>query len=184
MSKTVAKITARSQRTWASGPSPRGTSKKNDGIVLIGAPSAGFTVAGRGFEKITGKSVAAMVSTDLAAAWCYNKPGGFVLVETDPESLAAIKSEIDLSNSPLADPTTRLTNRYVPPGLFVRGSWTSDGTNVTVKYEVVDARGKLVATSNRWGPFKDLSDLSGKATNDLADTLSGGNWDSQLPKAA
>jgi hypothetical protein len=80
--------------------------------------------------------------------------------------------------------TTEVTGARELPSLFVRGSWSSDGTDLTIRYELVDVQGKMVATSSRSGPLKDFSDLREKATSDLADALSEGKWNSQLPKVS
>jgi hypothetical protein len=140
---------------------------------IVGAPSKGFKVTGM---DIKGADVAALVSTDLTQASCYDKAGGFQLVETDPDKLAAIKAEIDLSNSRDADPETRLRNRYVPPSKFVGGSWTSDGTNLTITLQLADAQGKVLLTRNGSGPVKDFFNLSEKVTKDLTNAMCGGNW--------
>ena len=149
------------------------TDAADSGMDTVGAPSNGFKVTGL---DIKGAGVAAVVTTDLTHASCYDKPGGFSVVETDPDKLAAIKAEIDLSNSPGADPSTRLTNRYTPPNKFVSGGWSSDGTTLTVTLQLTDAQGRVLLGRSGSGPVKDFSDVSAKVTKDLTDAMCGGNW--------
>ena len=137
---------------------------------IVGVPSKGFKVTGL---EISGRAVAAVVSTDLTKASCYYKPGGFYLVETDPDKLAAIKSEIDLSNSPGFDPGTRRQNRYVPPNEVVSGGWSSDGTTLTVTLQLADARGRMLLSRSGSGPATDFSNINAKVTKDLTDAMCG-----------
>ena len=144
------------------------TGAAQSGMDIVGAPSKGFKVTGL---DIKGADVASVVSTDLTAASCYNKPGGFYLVETDPDKLAAMKSEIDTSNSPGADPGTRMQSRYVPPNQFVSGGWSSDGTTLTVTLQLADAQGRVLLSTGGSGPAKDFSDTNAKVTKDLTDAM-------------
>jgi hypothetical protein len=144
------------------------TGAAQSGMDIVGAPSKGFKTSGL---DITGADVAAVVSTDLIAASCYDKPGGFILVETDPDKLAAIKSEIDLSNSPGADPATRMQSRYVPPNELVSGGWSSDGTTLTVTLQLTDAQGAVLLSKSGSGPEANFTDISAKVTKDLTDAM-------------
>ena len=144
------------------------TDGAQSGMNIVGAPSKGFKVTGL---NITGADVAAVVSTHLTAASCYNKPGGFYLVETDPEKLAAMKSEIGTSNSPGADPGTRMQNRYVPPNNFVSGGWSSNGTTLTVTLQLTDDQGRVLLDRSGSGPVADFSNISAKVTKDLTDAM-------------
>jgi hypothetical protein len=145
----------------------------DSGMDIIGAPSKNFKVTGL---DIKGADVAAVVATDLTQASCYNKPGGFFLVETDPDKLAAMKAEIDVSNSPVGDPGTRMKNRYVPPNKFVSGGWFSDGTTLTVTLQLADAQGRVLLGRSGSGPVKDFNEISAKVTKDLTNAMCGGNW--------
>ena len=159
---------------------PRTPANTNPSIAIVGAPSKGFTVTG---ADVSGKAVAAMVSTDLASASCYDKPGGFILVETDPDILAVLQAEIDFSNSPWADPRTRMKNRYVPPSYFVGGGWTTDGTTLTITLHLTDTKGSVLLSKSGSGPAENFSDISGKVTKDLTDAMADGNWKSKSPAA-
>ena len=143
------------------------------GMDNVGAPSKGFKVSGL---DIKGADVASVVSSDLTQASCYNKPGGFVLVETDPDKLSAMKSEIELSNSPLGDPNARMHNRYTPPNKFVSGGWSSDGTTLTATLVLTDARGNVLLARSGSGPVQNFNNVSEKVTKDLTDAMCGGNW--------
>jgi hypothetical protein len=146
------------------------TGAAQSGMDIVGAPSKGFKVTGL---DIKGADVASVVSTDLTAASCYSKPGGFYLVETDPDKLAAMQSERDISNSPGADPETRMQNRWVPPNKFVSGGWSSDGTTLTVSLQLTDAQGTVLLDRSGSGPVADFNDISAKVTKDLTDAMCG-----------
>jgi hypothetical protein len=135
----------------------------------IGVQRTAFTIKGL---DLSSKAIASTVITDLTrGASCYGEDGGFVLVETDPEVLAIRKAEIDLSNSPGADPSTRMTNRYVAPSRSVTGSWSSDGTSVTVTLRVVDAQGRELQSSSATGPLSQLLDMNSRVASALAAAL-------------
>ena len=138
------------------------------GIGLVGVPSSGFTVNGLDLQAA---GIASMVTTDMAGAPCYDKDGGFVVVETDPAILAAVQAEIDFSNSPEADPSTRLQNLYVPPSYFINGSLSSDGTNLTVTYRLVDSEGNELASKSGTGQADDLFDIHARVAKDLASAM-------------
>jgi len=136
---------------------------------LLGVPSAGFTVTGL---PLSGQDVARAVTSDLSSGSpCYNRRDGFVIVATDPADVAKIKGEINLSQSSAADPSTRLTNQYVPPDTFVNGSWSSNGTSATVTLRVVDATGHEVMSSSATGPVDSVLNLNAKAASDLGSRL-------------
>lgn len=140
------------------------------GPTPIGLPSNGFTVKGL---DLSSKAVAHVVITELIrGSRCYNEDGGFVVVETDPDVLAIMKAEIDLSNSRFGDPSTRLTNRYVPPGRSVTGSLSSDGTNVTVTLRVVDSQNRELLNKSATGPLNRYLDINADVASALAAAMS------------
>jgi hypothetical protein len=139
------------------------------GMNLIGVPSSGFTV--QGVQGLTGQDVARVVTTDLTKAPCYGQDGGFSVVETDPDKLAIIKAEIELSNSEWADPATRLTDQSVPPAYFVNGSWTSDGENMTATYRIVDSEGNELLSETATGPEADFSSISSNVLGEMMSSL-------------
>jgi hypothetical protein len=144
------------------------TDALSSGIGLVGVPASGFTIAGLDLHPA---DIPPMLTTDLAGVSCYNKDGGFVVVETDPNVLAAIQAEIDLSNSTWADPSTRLQNLYVPPDYFVDGSLSSDGTNLTVTYRLVDSEGNELASKTGTGPSDDFFNIHAQVAKDLTNAM-------------
>ena len=145
-------------------PSPDTTWPLAD-IALVGVPSSGFAVQGL---DVSPRDISSMIQTDLSKMRCYNESGGFVVVLTDPEDLAAIKAEIDLSNSTWADSSTALQNRYVPPSYFFNGSWDSDGTTVTVTYRLVDSQGNELLSQSETGPADNIFNIHGNVLKDVA----------------
>ena len=138
--------------------------------TLIGIPASGFTV--RGLD-VTGADVAGLVLSLMTnSANCYGEDGGFVVIETDPKVLAVIRAEIELSNSPLADPAYRMTNRYVAPRLSVGGSWSSDGTNITVTLWELDSQGKELLKRTATGPLDQLFEINDDVARALAEAMS------------
>lgn len=138
------------------------------GVGLVGVPTSGFTITGLDLHPA---SIPPMLTTDLSGAPCYDKDGGFVVVETDPRALAAIQAEIDLSNSEWADPATRLENHYVPPDYFINGSLSSDGTNLTVTYRLVDSEGNELASKTGTGPADDFFNIHAQVAKDLVSAM-------------
>lgn len=146
------------------------TAQAGGGATAIGVPANGFTVKGL---DLSGMNIASVVTTEMIkGAHCYGEDGGFVVVETDPAVLAILKAEIDSSNSPGADPSTRLTNRYVAPSRSVSGSWSSDGTNVTVTLRVVDSQGRELLNQSATGPLNQLLDINASVASALAAAMS------------
>lgn len=138
--------------------------------TLIGIPASGFTV--RGLD-VTGADVAGLVLSLMTnSANCYGEDGGFVVIETDPKVLEVIRAEIELSNSPYADPAYRLTNRYVAPRLSVGGSWSSDGTNITVTLWEKDSQGKELLKRTATGPLNQLFEINAGVARALAEAMS------------
>ncbi|MBL0311236.1 MAG: hypothetical protein IPP78_00710 [Holophagaceae bacterium] len=141
-----------------------------EGPTPIGVPSHGFTVKGL---ELSSKAVSREVITDLSqGADCYGEDGGFVVVETDPAVRAVLKSEIDLSNSSSGDPSSRMTDRYVAPSRNITGTWTSDGTNITVTLRVVDLQGNELLNRSATGPLNQFLDVNAKAARELAAAMS------------
>ena len=136
--------------------------------ALVGVPSSGFAVEG---IDLTPRDVTRMLTTDLAQVPCYNEAGGFVAVVTDPEDLAIVQAEIDFSNSSSADPSTRLQNLYVPPSYSVNGSWSSDGTTLTVTYRLVDSQGTELQSRSGTGSPDDFLDVHSKVAKELTNAL-------------
>ncbi|HUU06768.1 MAG TPA: hypothetical protein VMZ49_12930 [Patescibacteria group bacterium] len=140
------------------------------GATAIGIPANGFTVKGL---DLSGTDIARIVTTGMIdGASCYGEDGGFVVVETDPKTLAILKAEIDLSNSPGADPATAMTDRYVAPGRSVSGSVESDGTSVTLTLRVVDAQGRELLSNSASGPLDQVLDINAGVAGALAAALS------------
>jgi len=154
------------------------TAQAGGGAIGIGVPAHGFTVKGL---DVSGRAIARTVTTEMIdRADCYDEDGGFVVVETDPAALAILKAEIDLSNSPYGDPSTRMTNRYVAPSLSVSGSWSSDGTNVTVTLRVVDSQGGELLNQSATGPLSQLFDISARVASALAAAMCGSRVEVRL----
>ena len=147
------------------------------GPMRIGVPADLFTVTGL---DVSPRNVAAVVITDLGnSAACYGEGDGFVIVETDPRVLELIRAEIELSNSIYGDPATRITNRYVAPTHSVGGSWSSDGTTLTVTLRLVDAQGKQLFSKSATGPVSQFSEINARAAKALAAAIScppRGSW--------
>ncbi len=150
------------------GSSPPPAAAPSAGIGLVGVPSSGIVITGLNQQAA---GIASMITTDLAGAPCYDKDGGFVVVETDPNVLAARQAEIDLSNSEYFDPATRLQNLYVPPDYFVSGNLSSDGTNLTVTYRLVDAQGAELFSKSGTGPANDPFGLHTQVAKQLASAM-------------
>ena len=153
------------------------TAQAGGGAIGIGVPANGFTVKGL---DVSGKAIAGVVVNMIDRADCYDEDGGFVVVETDPAALAILKAEIDLSNSPYGDPSTRMTNRYVAPSLSVSGSWSSDGTNVTVTLRVVDSQGGELLNQSATGPLSQLFDINARVASTLAAAMCGSRVEVRL----
>ena len=147
------------------------------GPMRIGVPADLFTVTGL---DVSPRNVAAVVTTDLSnSADCYGEGDGFVIVETDPRVLELIRAEIELSNSIYGDPATRMTSRYVAPTHSVGGSWSSDGTTLTVTLRLVDAQGKQLFSKSATGPVSQFSEINARAAKALAAAIScppRGSW--------
>ena len=140
------------------------------GATAIGIPATGFTAGGL---DLSGADIARIVTTGMIdGASCYGEDGGFVVVETDPKTLAILKAEIELSNSPGADPATAMTDRYVAPGHSIAGSVESDGTSVTVTLRVVDAQGRELLSNSASGPLDQFLDINAGVAGALAASLS------------
>jgi hypothetical protein len=137
-------------------------------IALVGVPSSGFTV--EGFNQ-SPRSITWMVSTSLGESPCYGEAGGFVVVLTDPEDLANIQAEIDFSNSSWADPSTALKSLYVLPSYYVNGSISSDGTNLTVTYRLVDSNGNEMLSQSATGLENSFIDIHDKVMSGLANAM-------------
>ncbi len=137
--------------------------------ALVAVPARGFTVTGL---DLTPEDVARAATSDLiAAARCYAEDEGFVIVETDPSTLAAIQAEIDSSNSAAADASTRLTNRYTPPNWFVKGNWSSGGGTGAVSLALVDERGQETLGKSASAPADSLLELASRVGRELAESM-------------
>jgi hypothetical protein len=139
-----------------------------DGIGRVGVPSSGFTAEG---IDLPPRGVALMVTTNLSKPPCYNEAGGFVVVLTDPQDLASRQAEVDFSNSSWADPSTALKDLYVSPSYFVNGSFSSDGTNLTVTYRLVDSNGNELLSQSATGPENSFFDIHDKVASELANAM-------------
>jgi hypothetical protein len=133
---------------------------------LVGVPSSGFDVKG---TDISPKSLPPMVTTTLGHASCYNKPGGFSIVETD--RVEEMLDEIDLSNSEAGNPSTRMQNRIFPPNKLVGGKWDSDGKNMTITLWLKDTNGKILLSRSKSGPLENFSEITDNVSKDLADAM-------------
>jgi hypothetical protein len=141
-------------------------STSDSNIDLVGVPNNGFEIKG---TDISPKVLPPMVTTALGNASCYNKPGGFSIVET--EKVEELLDEIDLSNSEEFDPSTRMQNRIFPPNKLVGGKWDSDGKNMTVTLWLKDTNGKILFSKSKSGQIKNFSEIIDNASKELAETM-------------
>ena len=96
------------------------------------------------------------------------------MIEVDPKVLAAIDSEIALSNSDRADPSTRIQNLRVPPNQFFHGTVSLDGTNVTVTYtQVMEPGGYVLNSKSRTGPIDNIDNIIDEVAKEMADAMCG-----------
>lgn len=133
---------------------------------LVGVPSSGFDVKG---TDISPQSLPPMVTTTLGHASCYDKPGGFSIVETN--RLEEMLDEIDLSNSEEGDPSARMQNRIFPPNKLVGGRWDSDGKNMTITLWLKDTNGKILLSKSKSGPLDSFSEITDNVSKELADAM-------------
>jgi len=104
--------------------------------------------SGSGPYAEMGKGLADMVVTDLVTLTDRDrgpyKDCNMAVVEW--EKRAEIQKEIDLSQSPHADPSTRLEKNWVDPQYFVEGSVRSTENSMSWSLQLRDARsGRIVA---------------------------------------
>src|SRR4029453_7235172 len=88
-----------------------------------------------GVDGVLRNGLREMLYTDMANMRCYGTR--FSAVEVD--HIADLLAEIALSNSPAADPSTRLQNRIISPTRMLHGSITSAGGTTTITVSVGDA---------------------------------------------
>ena len=98
---------------FCAGETSGAQTTSDSAMDFVGVPDSGFKVEGPGLSGV--QRPAPMVLTDLNQASCYGQPGGFVIIETDPKILEKRLDEIDLTNSEMADPSTRTENLVFPP---------------------------------------------------------------------
>lgn len=135
----------------------------------VGVPATEFTVSGPGLEPFLARGEADLVTVDLVNSRCYDDK--FFITETDPRMLEERAREIALSQSPLADPATRMEDLRVEPDKIVSGAATSDGTTVTIALVLRDAMGAILASGTASGPADAYFDVHEAAVGRLIDEI-------------
>ena len=144
-------------------------------------PSGGYIGVSRnditleGVDGVLRNGLREMLYTDMANMRCYGTR--FSAVEVD--HIADLLAEIALSNSPAADPSTRLQNRIISPTRMLHGSITSAGGTTTITVSVVDAatgetRGTVTSTGADDRFFEIEADVARRLEALLCDTS--GRW--------
>jgi hypothetical protein len=93
-------------------------------------------------ERFTGNGPNAQLGPGLTSMLITSRVGieePFKPVLVEWEHRAEMQREIDLSNSPYADPSTRLTKQWIEPDFFVCGGVATTDSTTTWSISLVDA---------------------------------------------
>ena len=92
--------------------------------------------SGSGPHAFLGASLSAMLLTDMS-----NDEIGSKLIFVEWERRALIERELELSNSPYFDPTTRVRpGQRIEPDVFVTGTVSTTETDASWKIDLVNAK--------------------------------------------
>lgn len=129
---------------------------------------------GSGPNASLGRGLMAIVISDL-----INTTSG----DCDPtvaewEHRADLQREIDLSNSSLSDPRTRIpSGHFLDPAFFVRGAVTTTASSTSWALQVVRAgTGEVVSEVNGSADGAAVFDASGDIAQQVADAVCGGDY--------
>jgi hypothetical protein len=108
--------------------------------------------------RVMGKGIADMLITDLSAFGPPSCPTAPVVVER--EHLDAVIAEIDLSNSPAADPSTAVPRGHlIEHNMIITGKLRTAGTKLTVEANVQDLRTNRTFPTSVSGDANSVFDL-------------------------
>ncbi len=147
--RQTVKISSRRMNNPTVQTARRAALTSSGGELRIAVPPDAFTVSGPGAKDIVARGASAMTMTPLSHAPCYDKPGKFYIVESDPRMLQAIERELELVRQGFVDPSNAPTNTAQPANAFVTGNIVAAGSSFTVSLQLTGLDGVQIAASTR-----------------------------------
>jgi len=143
-----------------------GKTGNTSGGIRVGYNPADFTIVGK---SMPGSALTDVVVTGLYNSRCSNdSTGSYTVVGSeDPGTMEAIERETELSSSPYADPTTRLTPNIRAASHLVKGDAIFEQGSVSINLRVEDQQGCLWYQAKVSGSENSFYKLIDEATRSL-----------------